>query len=146
MEIQKLGTDEISEFKSLVQIFRLVFENTEAGPDDNHLKKLISNPDFLVFVVKIDGCVVGGLTIYVLNQYYSAKPLAYIYDVGMAPGYQGKGLGKALISEVCSYCKTNGFDDAYVEAESDDMDAVRFYRKTNFTREMNATHFTYSFD
>jgi aminoglycoside 3-N-acetyltransferase I len=59
--------------------------------------------------------------------------------------YQGKGFGKALMAEVCLFCKQNNFEDAYVEAESDDIDAVNFYRRTKFTTEMNATHFTYSF-
>jgi aminoglycoside 3-N-acetyltransferase I len=55
-------------------------------------------------------------------------------------------LGKALIAEVCKYCEQNGFDEAYVEAESDDLDAVLFYQKTKFSTSIAATHFVYSFD
>jgi aminoglycoside 3-N-acetyltransferase I len=40
----------------------------------------------------------------------------------------------------------SGFEDAYVEAESNDIDAVNFYRKTKYSSEMNAIHFTYIFD
>ena len=88
--------------------------------------------------------VVGGLTIYVLHRYFGTKPIAYIYDVGVSPEFQGQGLGKALIAEVCNFCKKNDFDDAHVEAESDDIDAVSFYRKTKFSSEMTAIHFTYN--
>lgn len=144
MEIKKLEENEISEFKNLIKIFNDVFENEGQIPDDNHLSKLLSNNDFLVFVVKTENNVVGGLTIYVLHSYYSEKPIAYIYDVGISPSFQGHGLGKALIEYVCNYCKLNKYEDAYVEAEADDIDAISFYRKTKFTTEMNATHFTYS--
>jgi aminoglycoside 3-N-acetyltransferase I len=146
MEIKKLDSNETSDFRRLIEIFNEVFENPDEIPSDGHLNTLLSNRDFMVFVVKVNNTVVGGLTIYVLHRYYGTKPMAYIYDVGMAPDFQGKGLGKALITEVCDFCRKNGFEDAYVEAESDDIDAVNFYRKTKFSLEMNAIHFTYSFN
>jgi len=145
MQIKKLEKSEISDFKALIEIFKEVFENDEKILESEQLGDLLSKPDFMVFVVTLDGNVIGGLTIYVLHRYYASKPLAYIYDVGISPMYQGKGFGKALMAEVCQFCKQNNFEDAYVEAESDDIDAVNFYRRTKFTTEMNATHFTYSF-
>jgi aminoglycoside 3-N-acetyltransferase I len=146
MEIKKLNRNEVSDFRDLVGIFKEVFGNEEPISDLEHLGKLLSNPDFKVFVVRKKNKVVGGLTIYILHRYYGNKPVAYIYDIGVTPELQGQGLGKALIVEVCKYCKDNGFEDAYVEAESDDLDAVNFYRKTKFNSEMNAVHFTYTFD
>ncbi len=143
MEIKKLNSDSLMDFKSLIEIFKVVFENDEPIANDEQLRKLLRNPDFYVFVVMSNSKVVGGLTIYVLHRYYGTKPIAYIYDVGVSPNFQGRGLGKALIAEVCNFCKENGFEDAYVEAESDDIDAVEFYRKTKFSSEMNAIHFTY---
>ena len=145
IEIKKLNSDNLDEFKSLIEIFKEVFENVEPIADDEQLGKLLSNPDFFVFVVISDSKVIGGLTIYVLHRYFGTKPIAYIYDVGVSPDFQGQGLGKALIAEVCNFCKQNDFEDAYVEAESDDIDAVEFYRKTKFSSEMNAIHFTYDF-
>lgn len=146
MKIKKLNHSEISDFRNLVEIFKNVFENEEQISDNDQMNKLLSNPDFMVFVVSLNNMIVGGLTIYILHRYYGIKPVAYIYDVGISPEFQDQGLGKALIAEVCKYCKENGFDDAYVEAESDDTDAVNFYRKTKFSSEVNAIHYTYTFD
>lgn len=146
MEIKKLDSNDVANFKNLVEIFKDVFENDEEIASPDQLKKLLSNPDFLVFVASIDHKILGGLTIYVLHRYYHSKPIAYIYDVGIEPSYQGKGIGKKLIAEVCHFCQQNGFEDAYVEAESDDIDAVNFYRKTKFSHELKAIHFTYTFN
>lgn len=146
MEIIKLDINEISEFQNLLEIFNEVFDNDMQTPENNYLNSLLRNNDFMVFVVKSDFKVVGGLTIYVLHSYYVEKPIAYIYDVGISPSFQGQGLGKLLISEVCKYCKANGFDEAYVETEADDIDAIGFYRKTKFSNEMDAKHFTYHFN
>jgi aminoglycoside 3-N-acetyltransferase I len=145
MEVEQLGRTAISDFINLIEIFNDVFENVGQIPDSEYLSRLLSNPDFKVFVAKIEGKVVGGLTVYILPQYYGTKPAAYIYDVGVTPPFQGQGLGKALIAEVCQYCAANGFADAYVAAESDDIDAVSFYRKTMFSNELSAIHFTYTF-
>jgi len=146
MEIKKLKHNEVSDFRSLVEIFKTVFENDLQIADNGQLGKLLANPDFLVFVIKTNNEVVGGVSIYILHQYYSIKPVAYIYDVGISPKFQRKGLGKLLIAEVCAFCKTNEFEEAYVEAETDDMDAVNFYKKTMFNKIILATHFTYSFN
>lgn len=146
MLIKKLTGENIAEFRSLVEIFNHVFENNGAIVDATALKKLLDNPDFAVFVVLEHQQVIGGLTVYVLHSYYHPKPIAYIYDVGIHTPFQGKGYGKMLMKEVCKYFEQNGFDHAYVEAESDDVDAVQFYRKTPFTSELNAIHFTYDFD
>ena len=145
MEIIKLTPKDTLDFKNLVEIFNEVFENNNEIPNDSHLSKLLANSDFRVFVVKLNSKVIGGLTMYILHGYYSIKPTAYIYDVGIIPPFQGQGYGKALLKYVCTYCEENGFEEAYVEAESEDLDAVNFYRKTNFSTEMNATHFTYNF-
>ena len=145
MVIKKLDKTEIEEFVVLIEIYNDVFENNTPIPERSYLSALLSNTDFMVFVVKVQNKVVGGLTIFILHGYYSSKPIAYIYDVGISPGFQGRGLGKALIEKVCDFCRNNGFEEAYVEAESEDIDAIGFYRKTKFSNEMNATHFTYTF-
>jgi aminoglycoside 3-N-acetyltransferase I len=144
-EIRKLKTYEINDFIRLLEIFKVVFENEDPLPDKNYLSQLLSKPDFEVFVVCFNGEVAGGLSLYILHGYYSSKPTAYLYDVGILPQHQGKGMGKALMAFVCDYCRNQGFKEAYVEAESDDLGAVQFYRKTSFSTEMNAVHFTYHF-
>jgi aminoglycoside 3-N-acetyltransferase I len=146
MEIKKLNHNEVLDFRKLIEIFKNVFENEKQIADYEQLSKLLCNTNFMVFVVRQNNKLVGGLTIYILHSYYGTKPVAYIYDVGVIPEFQGQGFGKALIAEVCNYCKEHGFEDAYVEAESNDIDAVNFYRKTKYSSEMNAIHFTYIFD
>ncbi len=145
MEVKKLDKNETVAFKELIEIFNDVFENEREIPNYAHLHQLLSDPKFIVFVIKLQHKVIGGATVYILHQYYSVRPLAYIYDVGIAKHFQGQGFGKALMAEVCTFCKVNGCEAAYVEAENDDVDAVDFYRKTRYSSEMAAMHFTYSF-
>jgi aminoglycoside 3-N-acetyltransferase I len=145
MIIRKLERNDLASFKSLINIFNEVFENERSLPADDHLLALLENRDFIVFTVNVEDEVVGGLTIYVLNSYYSTRPAAYIYDVGISPSFQGQGLGKALITEVCSYCRSHDFQEAFVQADLDDTEALSFYRKSNSSSELKAVQFSYSF-
>lgn len=144
MEIVKLQPDDADAFKSLIGIFRDVFEVQGASPDYAYLQRLLINPDFMVFVVKVDQVIIGGLTIYVLCHYYESRPIAFIYDMGISAAFQGKGYGKALMAYVRKYCLDQGFAELFVEAEADDADAIEFYRKTSPTRELDVVQFSYA--
>ena len=131
-------------FVELVTIFADVFDMpTLEIPEEAYLKQLLSNPDFIVIVATVDEAVVGGATVYLLHKYYTTKKAAYIYDIGVTPNFQGKGIGKQLIQFIMDYCKQHNIDDAWVEAEADDAAAVNFYRKTPNSGEIHAIHFNY---
>lgn len=145
LELKILSSQNTEDFVELIKIFGDVLEIEDLNIlDHNYLKNLLSKPDFLVLIGKQNDEVIGGLTVYILHRYYSTKPIAYIYDLGVKQSHQRKGVGKKLISFLTEYCRENGFEEAYVEAESDDTQAVNFYKKTSISNEMKALHFTYS--
>lgn len=147
VKIQILTNKDTDCFSELIKVFEKAFEwENFSLPSNTHLQRLLNNERFLVFVAKTNHNLVGGLTVHVLDRYDSEKPSAYIYDIAVSPIYQRKGIGTLLIATLNDYCQKNGFSEVYVQAESDDHHAVNFYRKTPNTSELQATHFTYSFD
>lgn len=146
IQISKLSSVHFKEFGELIKIFEVVFDMDDYKmPEQEHLQWLLDKPDFFSLVAKDNNRVVGGLTVYILHRYYSTKQSAYIYDIGVLPEYQRKGIGRKLIAHLVRYCKENDFEEVYVEAESGDTQAVNFYRQLNFSSELQATHFTHSF-
>jgi aminoglycoside 3-N-acetyltransferase I len=143
MEIIKLNSGQVKEFTALLQIFKEVFESEEILSDKDYLAGLLNKPDFLVFVAMENEKVIGGLTVYVLHSYQVARPMAYIYDVGVATAFQRQGIGKSLLAYVCNYCKDHAYEDVFVQAEAEDAQAVNFYRQTDFTDEMPSIQFVY---
>ena len=147
VEIQILTPKDTDCFSELIKIFEKVFEwGNFSFPSKTHLEKLLSNESFLVFVAKSNEKVTGGLTAHVLDRYDTVKPSAYIYDIAVLTTQQRKGIGKLLIATLNDYCKKNGFSEVFVQAETDDQQAVNFYRTTPGTSALQATHFTYLFD
>ena len=139
-----LTASDLKDFTDLLNVFETTFEMKGfSKPEETHLLTLISRTDFKAVVAKKENIVVGGLTIYILDQYYSKKPLAYIYDLAILPDYQRQGIGKGLIEFLVRYCKENRFEEVFVQADKVDDHAIDFYRKTNPTGEEECLQFSY---
>ncbi|RPD43779.1 GNAT family N-acetyltransferase [Paracnuella aquatica] len=145
VNIQILDANNLTAFKGLIAVFERSFEMAHFRmPADAHLKSVLSRDHFFAVVASVDGNVVGGLTFYVLDQYYAEKPLAYIYDLAVLPEYQRMGIGKKLIDTTNEYCRQQGFEEVFVQADKVDAHALLFYRATKPTEEEEVVHFYYT--
>lgn len=79
-----------------------------------------------------------------LDQYYSERPLAYLYDLAVLAAYQREGIGKRLIAFANDFCRQHGFEELFVQADLVDDYAVEFYRSTNPSNEEQVVHFYYT--
>lgn len=146
LNIKILQKNDLELFMELIRLFEEVFEMKNfKTPNSKHLENLLQQESFNVFVALMNNKVTGGLTTYVLEQYYSEKPLAYIYDLAVSTNMQRKGIGKQLIRATKQYYRDKGFEEVFVQAEQDEEHVVNFYRLTNPTDEEKAIHFSYSF-
>lgn len=146
IQVKMLGHHEMDDFTALVDLFEEVFEMKNfIRPDQEHLQNLLMKANFLVMVAKAENKILGGLTVYVLDQYYSSKPLAYLYDLAVLSEFQRKGIGGALIHYLTDYCRENNFEEVFVQADRIDTYALDFYRQTKPTSEEDVVHFYYSF-
>ena len=145
--VRKLNEHDVEKFVKVIRLFERVFEMKNFSiPPPVHLQKLLSKSDFFVFVALQDGIVTGGLTAYVLEQYYSEKPLAYIYHLAVDIPYQRQGTGKALIEGLNHFCREKGFEEVFVQADKAEGHVIDFYRSTLPTEEEQVVHFYYTLD
>lgn len=143
--IKKLDSTELDLFIELIHVFEDVFEMKNFSlPAHAHLQRILDRSEFIVFVALKDKKVIGGLTGYVLDQYYSERPLAYLFDLAVCRTYQRQGVGKRLITGMNEYCAKQGFEEVFVQADKVDSHAIEFYRSTNPTEEERVIHFYYS--
>ncbi len=143
--IRRLNKEDIAEFIELVKLFEDVFEMEDFSiPTTEHLQQLLNRDEFAAFVALSDeNKIIGGLTTYVLEQYYSEKPLAYIFDLAVDKNLQRQGIGKRLIAETNKFYKNKGFEEVFVQADKVDDYAIEFYRKTDPSEEEDVSHFYY---
>lgn len=144
-QIQLLKPSDLEELNDLISVFEDVFEMKDLKrPNETHLQGLLKKDTFLAITAKAENKIIGGLTVYILDQYYSEKPLAYIYDLAVLTEYQRKGVGRKLIEFTNEYCKQRGFEEVFVQADKVDDYAIEFYRSTKPTAEEQVLHFYYS--
>jgi len=74
----------------------------------------------------------------------NTKPLAYLYDLAVLNEYQQQGIGRKLIQYINDFCRTEGFEEVFVQADEADEYALRFYRSTKPTDEERVRHFYYT--
>jgi ribosomal protein S18 acetylase RimI-like enzyme len=142
--IIKLGPEDLHQFTALINIFAAVFEMEDfILPSETHLEKVLQKEGFIIMVAITNEEVVGGLTAYTLPRYYAEAPILYIYDLGVLPSFQRKGIGKLLMKAILKEAKANGIEEVYVEADLEDDHAIEFYRSTGGV-EKNVVMFDYN--
>jgi aminoglycoside 3-N-acetyltransferase I len=145
IDIQIIQSNELEELKILISIFEKVFEmDNFKQPKLSHLQNLLDKESFFAITAKKENKTIAGLTVYVLDQYYSDKPLAYLYDLAVLKEHQRKGVGKKLIDFTKDFFRKKGFEEVFVQADKIDGYAIDFYRSTNPTEEEQVVHFYYT--
>ncbi|MGH3169246.1 MAG: mycothiol synthase [Trebonia sp.] len=64
----------------------------------------------------------------------SGAPVGEVYVVGVAPGQQGSGLGKALTVAGLAYLRDRGLGEVMLYVDGDNAAAIRLYSKLGFGR------------
>jgi aminoglycoside 3-N-acetyltransferase I len=146
IQIEKLNPRDIVKFTALIKLFEEVFEMKNFSmPEENYLQQLLAKDEFFVFVAMQDSTVVGGLTSYIMQQYYSTRPLVYIFDLAVKTAMQRRGIGRMLIGANNSYSSSIGAEAVMVQADEEDGYAIDFYHSTGATGQ-KVIHFDYTFD
>jgi aminoglycoside 3-N-acetyltransferase I len=144
VEIRKLGTGDTTAFDQLLDVLEDVFQVEKfVRPSLLHQRNLLSRDDFFVFVaLDAQHEVVGGLTAYKLEPYYTSKPLVYIFDLAVRTDLQRRGIGTQLMTAILAFGKDAGWEEVFVQADRADQHALDFYRKTTAVEE-DVVHFYY---
>lgn len=148
ISIKKLAPEDSKAFAALIQLFQVAFEHEEKPePDLHYLQALLQDARFWVFVaIKTapgeEPLVVGGLTAYMLYEYYEAKPLIYLYDLAVKEAFQRRGIGQKLVSALKAHSQGYGAVQLFVQADLEDEHALEFYRASGATA-TSVVHFNY---
>ena len=143
IEIRKLAEDDLDRFVNLISVFEEVFEMVDFSmPPRDYLLQLLSKDTFSVFVAMSDDKVIGGLTAYTLETYYTKGSYLYIYDLAVLGKFQWQGIGKKLMKAVIEHYRETSVEEVFVQADMVDDYAVDFYRSTG-GREENVVSFSY---
>lgn len=105
--------------------------------DPNELKIKIAEQTFLdrVFVAKLDGLVVGCISLHVLPLFHAKGNMGRITSLVVDESHRGKKIGRSLVAEAERWFKESGCIKIEVTSGSKRIEAHRFYEKFGYAED-----------
>lgn len=143
IETYVLQRTDLDKLIDLISLYEDVFEMKEFTPPGKaHLTSLLNREGVTFLVALSEGKVVGGLTAHDLPSTYFEASEVYIYDLAVAREHQRQGIGKQLLSDLAAHCQKKGASEIFVQADADDLPAIKFYQAAGGVQE-SVFHFSY---
>jgi aminoglycoside 3-N-acetyltransferase I len=111
-------------FAMMADVFE---ERTRPLPDD-YVDALLARPDFWALAAVDDDVPVGGITAHVLPMTRSPSRELFVYDVAVRGDRQRRGIGRAMLVELCAQAGREGIASVFVAVADEDVHAMDFYR------------------
>jgi len=101
--------------------------------------KISKNPDHVIYVAIYNGEVIGATTLLIEQKFiHDGGKVGHIEDVGVRKEYQGKGVGKKIVTALLKYAEKKGCYKTILDC-SDDL--IPFYESIGFKRHSNSLRF-----
>lgn len=142
--IKKIKNGDAEKLEQLARVYADVFEMGEfENPSANYFEQLAANESVLIFVAEKDGQVVGGLTSHILPSTYFQTAEVYVYDLAVKTEFQRQGIGTKLMNGIKNYCRKSNVREIFLQADTIDEHAVKFYKKIGGLPEEDVVHFSF---
>jgi GNAT superfamily N-acetyltransferase len=99
------------------------------------LRRFADYPDYTLYVAERDGEVVGSFALLVMhNLGHLGAPSAIVEDVVVAPTFQERGIGKAMMQFALELCRDKGCYKLVLSSNAKREHAHAFYEALGFER------------
>ncbi len=106
--------------------------NSEAEQFENKVKKYMNDTDKQILVAKLDGNVIGVVSIMFLARLNRKTSEMYIPELVIAKNYQSKGIGKKIIGHCVEIAIKKKCYRIRLESGNQRTNSHEFYRKIGF--------------
>ena len=138
--------NELTRFRAVLLLFEEVFKVPHgANMADGYLQKLLENPTFIVMDALLEGECVGGLSAYVMSNYFSERPFIYLFDLAVKESVQRQGIGTNLVQTLKDRGRRLYSSEVFVQADLADAHALNFYKKIGGIPE-SVVHYTFDLE
>ncbi len=101
--------------------------------------KILKNPDHVIYVAIDNGKVIGATTLLIEQKFiHDGGKVGHIEDVVVRKEYQGKRIGREIVSALLKYAEKKGCYKTILDC-SDDL--IPFYESLGFKRHSNSLRF-----
>ncbi|MEH1012948.1 GNAT family N-acetyltransferase [Micromonospora sp. CPCC 206060] len=106
--------------------------------------RFLDSPGHHLLVAYVDGTPVGMVTGVEMTHPDKGTEL-FLYELGVADGYQRRGIGGALVAALADLARERGLYGMWVVADGDNVPALATYRSAGGEASPNEVVFTWTF-
>ena len=135
---ESVNDDLVESFERLIP----QLSSSSPPPSREHLAALVASPDTVLFLARVDGIVLGSLTLAFYRIPTGLK--AWIEDVVVDGAARGRGVGELLNRAALDEARARGAKDVSLTSRPSREAANRLYRRIGFEpRETNVYRYTF---
>ena len=107
----------------------------------NILRKIISNPDYIIEVVEENGKIIGSATLFIEQKFiHHGGRVGHIEDVVVSKEYEGKGIGIKLVTSLLEKAKAMNCYKTILDCNDE---LIPFYERIGFKQESNQMRYNH---
>ena len=107
----------------------------------NILRKIISNPDYILEVVEENGKIIGSATLFIEQKFiHNGGKVGHIEDVVVSKEYEGRGIGIKLVTSLLEKAKAMNCYKTILDCNDE---LIPFYERIGFKQEANQMRYNY---
>ena len=116
------------DLEAVIAMTQAIFHDS---PDDarSMTLKAFESKDRVQYIALLENQPVG------MASVYTEESEAWIFGLGILPGYQGKGLGGEMLDQLIARTKGRGIENIAIEVDSTNVSAFHLYTKHGFETE-----------
>jgi len=99
------------------------------------LKKIISNPDHIIYVAEENGKIIGSTTLFIEQKFiHNGGRVGHIEDVVVSKEYEGRGIGIKLVNSLLEKARVMNCYKTILDCQDE---LIPFYERIGFKQESN---------
>ena len=105
------------------------------------LRKIIANPDHIIYVAEFKGKIVGSTTLLIEQKFiHGGGKVGHIEDVVVSKEFEGKGIGMLLVMSLVTIAKSNNCYKTILDCQDE---LISFYERIGFKQESNQMRYNH---
>jgi GNAT superfamily N-acetyltransferase len=130
---------DVNDIEQVLLVYREAGLDTDGSLGLEAAKEIIKMmkryPNYKVFVAAVDGEVVGTFSLLIMdNLGHKGARSGIVEAVGVLPSFQGKGIGKQMMTYAMERCKEDGCYKMMLSSNEKRTSAHGFYESLGFVR------------
>ena len=105
------------------------------------LKKIISNPDHIIYVAEENGKIIGSTTLFIEQKFiHNGGKVGHIEDVVVSKEYEGRGIGFKLVNSLLEKARVMNCYKTILDCQDE---LIPFYERIGFKQESNQMRYNH---